>query len=249
MITQKRLGIIGGLGSETSCSFCLSVNNKVRGLTGCQPDIVMENLPVSIEAETKIIRAELNEDHFNLLTKAVKRLNRAEVDFIVVPCNTVHTFLEQLRSISEVPILSIIEETVRECVKKSFKKVALLASTKTVKEELFLKELEKETIGLELPSLEDQLLVTEIILKILAGEADKKDKEFLLRLILEFKQRGAEAVILGCTDLPLLITSEDCDLPLINSCQALENASIRCLVEKPQQIFLSKPLNKSHTFM
>src|SRR3990167_3822668 len=73
---HKRLGIIGGLGPESSCSFCLNVNKQFRQIKNCQPDIVLELLHISAEAEKGIINGDMGEEHFQLITKAVKRLNK-----------------------------------------------------------------------------------------------------------------------------------------------------------------------------
>ena len=77
---------------------------------------------------------------------SIRRLNKARVHGIVIPCNTVHVFIEELRATTRVPILSIVEETVKICKKKKFRKVGLLASTKTVQGRLYAKELNKKNI-------------------------------------------------------------------------------------------------------
>ncbi len=224
---MKRLGIIGGLGPETSCKFCLNINNKFRQLTNCQPDIVLENLPVSAEAERKIIHGQMNEEHFNLLVKAVDGLNNNQVDFIVIPCNTIHVFIDDLRDKSGVPILSIIEETADLCKMQGFKQVGLLASTKTVKEKLHEKELRErgiKTINLNENKLEE---VSEIIIRIIHNKERREDKEFLLKCINELKDKGAEAVILGCTDLKTIM--KEAELPLIDTLEVLENSTLNLL--------------------
>ena len=165
MKTTKRLGIIGGLGAETSCRFCLNVNNKVRKKTNRQPEIVLENLPISIATEKKLINGGVGKEHSNLLVKATQRLNHAEVDFIAIPCNTAHTFIEKLRKYSNCPILSIVEETVLECKKKGIKKIGLLSSTKTIKEKLFLQKLNKFNIGLLIPEKKRQRKIDQAIIR------------------------------------------------------------------------------------
>lgn len=232
---HKRLGIIGGLGPESSCSFCVNVNNKFRKIKNCQPDIVLENLPISDEAERGIINGDMGEEHFQLITKAVKRLNKADVDFIVIPCNTVHVFIDNLRLISKKPILSIMEECAKECLNKGIKKVGLLGSTKTINEGLFNKEL--KTIGIEAlsPDGKEQSKISETIIKIIHNNVKGEDKLFLLNIINKLKKSGAEAVILGCTELHLIIKEEDSPLPLIDSCKVLEDSATKELLKKVVQ--------------
>jgi len=224
-LSMKRLGIIGGLGPETSCKFCLNINTKLRELKACQPDIVMENLPVSLEAEKKIVNGVQETEHLGLILRALEKLNKADVDMIAIPCNTVHIFLPELRKRSKAPILSIMEECAKVC--KGLKKVGLLGSSTTVKAGLHAIELNKRNIAVLVPSEEDQNAVNEIILKITNGIATESDKKDLLAIIDKLKSQGAEAVILGCTDLQLLVSKAS--LPLIDTCTVLENAVVQML--------------------
>jgi len=230
---MKRLGIVGGLGPETSCKFCLAINNKFRDKTSCQPDIVLENLPVSLDAEQKIVSGELSSEMQSLLIRAVRSLNKAGADMIVIPCNTVHVFIDILRKESQAPILSIIEECAAECEKQSFRKVGLLASTTTVNSCLHSRELGKRRIEVVLPEDRDQRAISSIILKIIHGTAGKEDKKILKRIIREMAENCAQAVILGCTDLPLFITEKESVLPLISTTAILEDATVRELCILP----------------
>ena len=229
----KRLGIIGGLGTETSCQFCLNINNMVKERTKKQPDITLENLPVSRFAEEQLITGNVSEEYLVLLSNAVKRLNNNsnKVDLITIPCNTAHIFIDQLREISNIPILNIIEECAKECNSRCIKKIGLLATTKTIKEKLFEKELEKFNIELITPNLLEQNVLSKIILRIINNKVEKSDKVFMIKLIKDRKEQGVEEVILGCTDLPILIKKEDSPIPIINSVNILENSAIKFLAQ------------------
>jgi len=226
-IENKRLGIVGGLGPETSCSLCLQLNNRIRKLNNCQPDIVMENVAVPLEIERKLINGNLCKDMFDLLAKAVIRLNRAEVGFIVIPCNTVHVFIDDLRKISKKPIVSIIEECAKECKRRNIKCVGLLATATTVNQNLHSKELKKIGIKILLP--EKQETISKIILRILDNKAGEKEKKALMKIISQLKERGAEVIILGCTDLDILISENQSSLPIIDTTKVLENAVVGLL--------------------
>ncbi|MAF99064.1 MAG: hypothetical protein CMH61_00475 [Nanoarchaeota archaeon] len=229
-----RLGIIGGLGPATSCAFCLNVNNRVRKLTDCQPDIVLENLPISTSAERNIIHGNLGFEHCRLLMQAVERLNRNEVDFIVIPCNTVHVFINELRENSHVPILSIIEECAKECQLRGFRKVGLLGSTKTVNEKLHDTELEKCGIQLITLNEKNQEKVSEILIKIIHNKATEADEAFLIGVIDVLRTNGAEAVILGCTELGSFIRKSS--LPLLDTLSIFEDETVNLLTNKKKTI-------------
>ncbi|HLC52300.1 MAG TPA: amino acid racemase [Candidatus Nanoarchaeia archaeon] len=220
------IGIVGGLGTETSCSFCFSINRRMKSRHKIQPHLIMDNIPISDDEFHKIANGEQSESVLELLKDSVKRLNRINSNLIAIPCNTVHVFIDQLRRISKVPILSIIEETSKKCIQKSFRKVAVLGSTTTIKTELYPKELQKHSVEVVKINEREQKTVTDIIIRIINSESSDQDKNNLLKVIKSLKERGAEAIILGCTDLFLLIKPEDSVLPVIDSTKVLEEAVI-----------------------
>ncbi len=225
---HKRLGIIGGQGPETSAKFCIEINRLFKQKTDCQPDLVLENLPISEEVEQRTIQGEKNEKMFLLMKKAVERLNKAEVDFMVIPCNTVHVFIDELRSIANVPILSIVEETARVCKKKHFKKIGVLATTLTRKEKLYETVFKKEKIKI---IKTENNKIDRLVLKILSESITENDKELFLKQIKKLQQDGAEAIVLGCTDLHLLLNKEEKqDIPLLDTCKVLEEATVKKLL-------------------
>ena len=226
----KTLGIVGGLGPETSFQFGLNVNNKFRSLANCQPNIILNNLPISSEAEREIIQGGFGRDHLKLIIDSVRSLNNAGVDFIAIPCNTVHAFISEIRQSSKKPVLSIIEECAKVCHARSFKKLGLLGSTKTAKENLHSRELSKFGINVVMPIDEQQENISQIIVRIIHNKATRDDRLSLSEVISSFASRGAEAVILACTDLPLLISEKDSCIPMINTLTILEDAVVRELM-------------------
>lgn len=229
---QKILGVIGGLGPETGCKFCLNVNRKFKPLTKRQPHILLDNLPISQEAEERLINGGLSQEHLNLLLESVKRLNRLETDLIVIACNTVHIFIDELRKESTVPILSIIEETAKKCKDMGLKKVGILGSTKTIKSGLHTNELKKCNIESITPDQPDQQFVSECILRIINNQIKDDDKIKMVKIIEKLEKEGARGIILGCTELPLLISDQDAKIPIINTTEILEDSSVNNLINK-----------------
>jgi len=229
---QKILGVIGGLGPETGCKFCLNVNNKFKPLTLRQPHILLDNLPISQEAEERLINGGPSQEHFDLLVESVHRMNKLDADLIVIACNTVHIFIEELRRKSAIPILSIIEETAKKCRAMKLTKVGLLGSTKTIQSGLHSNELKKWNIGSITPSEIDQRFVSECIIRIINNKIKDNDKERMINIIEKLEKEGARGIILGCTELPLLISNQDANVPIINTTQILEDSSINHLINK-----------------
>lgn len=230
---MKRLGVIGGMGTAESNQFCLAVSSTLRSIAGRQADISVEHLPISIVEEERFIQGKETDEHQRLLCKAVERLNKSEVDFIVIPCNTAHLFLEELRASSTVPILSIVEECAKECQKRGFTTVGLLASTRTVQEKLFEKIFQQENIMIVCPDTEQQNQISAIISKTLNGTFESPDTASLLCAINSLQQQDCQAIILGCTNFSSLLEPKDSSIPLIDSQKVLQEAAVRRIYEEP----------------
>ncbi len=224
------LGVIGGLGPETGCQFCLQVNSKFKQLTKKQPHILLDNLPISQEAEERLITGGPSPEHFALLVESVQRLNKLNASIIVITCNTVHVFIDELRKKSNIPILSIIEETAKKCKEFNFTKVGLLGSTKTVQSKLHSKELKKLEIEVVTPDQTDQTFVSKCILKIINHKVRNNDKARLIDIIKKLQKKDVQGIILGCTDLPLLLSDQDVNIPLINTTHILEDVAVNNLI-------------------
>ncbi len=228
---HKIIGLVGGLGPETGCMVCLDVNIKFKMFTNRQPHILLDNLPITHESEKKLIGGGPSQEHLNLLIKSVERLNMMGASFIAIACNTVHIFIDELRRDSLVPILSIIEETSKICVEMKLSKVGLLGSTKTIETGLHSKELNKSNIKAIIPNKEDQEFISKCIIRIINKKIEDDDKEKIIEIIKSLQNNGAKGIILGCTDLPLLISENDSDLPIINTTKILVNSIVNRLKE------------------
>lgn len=227
---QKTLGIIGGLGPETGCKFCLSVNNKFKQLTNIQPHILLDNLPISQEAESRLINGETSLEHLDLLKQSVVRFNQINVDLVVIACNTVHTFIDELRNHSNISILSIIEETAKKCNELELAKVGILGSTKTIQSMMHTNELRKHNIETVIPNEVNQKFVSECIIGIINQKTREDDRARMLEIIQKLRRSGAEAVVLGCTDLPQLLSQLDVDVAIINTVEVMEDAVVKELM-------------------
>lgn len=136
------------------------------------------------------------------LLKSIKQLKQSKADFIVLPCNTLHSLLPTLKQYSSLKFIDLIEETTNQ-VKKKYKKIGILSTTKTRNQKLYDKLL--YNVDVNYPNKKEQKRVSEIILKIIRKKANIHDKKYLENLIKKFIEEGAEKVILACTDLNNLI--------------------------------------------
>ena len=132
------------------------------------------------------------------LRKSINQLIKAGSDFIVLPCNTLHLLLPQLRKEFNIEFIDLIEQTAKE-ISNNYEGVGIIGSTKTRNGKLY--DSAVENTSLIYPFLEEQEELSKIILRILAKEATDKDLIFLDKVIESLIGRGAEKVVLACTDL------------------------------------------------
>lgn len=228
-MSSLTVGVVGGLGPETSAKFYAKVVGEIYKSTGRQPNIVIDSVPISA-IELDVISKGSSVEVCRLLESSVRRLSDIPVDFIVIPCNTVHIYFDQMRKSAGVPILNIIDETAISAKNRGLKRVGVIATTTTVASGMYQKSL--RTIGIQpmLPSIEDQKEITSIVVRILDGVATERDAGSLTRIVDRFGQRGADGVILGCTDLQLLIGQNE-KIAVIDSMESLASATIKHIIE------------------
>jgi len=222
------LGIIGGLGPETSSKFHLDLIRKCRNELKTQPRIIMSIAPVPEEVEARAINGDLIEMK-PILEECVLQLNNAGVSAIVIPCNTVHALFDDLQKQSAVPIISILDETVKEIQRLGIFNIGLLATTTTFKLGLLQPKLNEANIGFITPSNNEQEKISKAIEYVLKnGEASEESREIIKQIILRMKKDGAEAIVLSCTDLQFLAPKES-KILIIDSLAVLTNASFEVL--------------------
>ncbi|MBI4015650.1 MAG: amino acid racemase [Candidatus Aenigmarchaeota archaeon] len=229
---MRTVGVLGGFGPEATSEFYVSIVNKNRALNKiAHPSILIYNVPNLFRLEEAAVKTDGNLGEFlPLLLSGIKILEEKS-DFIVMPCNTLHIFIEDIRKASRVPVLSILDETVGRIKKMGIRKIGILATMKTIKEKLFEEKLEENGIETIKPDISEQKRVSEIIHCILKGEKTEEMKTELLGIVTGLKEKGAEAVILGCTDLQLLINQENSGVKLIDTVDVLADSAVRILNE------------------
>src|SRR3989338_4094567 len=127
---MRTVGIIGGMGPETTARFYLEVIFKCYKKNKRQrPPILLWNTPLEYRIEEDLIKhAKGSERYVPYLIEAAKNLEKGGADFLVIPCNSVHIFIEKIRNEVKIPVLSIVEETEKFLRKKKSKQIGLLAT-------------------------------------------------------------------------------------------------------------------------
>ena len=215
---MKTAGLIGGTSWLSTVEYYRIINQEVnRRLGGYK---FAKCIIYSIDHGDIIDnnKSDNQKGNFLLILNAAESLIKAGAEFIVLCANTTHIFADDLQDRIPVPLIHIGESIANEINKMDFKKVGLLG-TKTTMEKDFLKsKLKERNIDIIIPEINDRdyihnSIINELIKNIFS---DKTRKEFI-RIIKGLKNMGAEGIILGCTEIPLLIKQDDVDIPLFDT--------------------------------
>lgn len=222
------MGVIGGLGPETTSEFYLDVifmcqkqNNESR------PGIVISSVPLPYQIEEDAISKNQGFERIKpFLIDEAKRLEKSGADFIVMPCNSLHVFIEDIRKSVSIPVLSIIEETVSYIKKKDYKSVGIVSTSATIKNKLYENAFEKSGIKYLTPNEFEQEKMSKYIYNLVIGQKNNRDRDGLLEIIDNLVAKKVEAVALACTDLQLLIPKHS-EVEVFDTMKILAEASVR----------------------
>jgi len=157
-----------------------------------------------------------------------QQLERAGADFIVICTNTMHKMAGEVQNNIDIPILHIADATAEKVIEQGLRKLGLLGTKFTMEEDFYKKRLkEKYNINVIIPSdtdreIIDSVIYNELCLGIIRQSSKEKFKEIIKKLILI----GADGLILGCTEIPLLISQEDVKVPLFDTTTIHSKAAV-----------------------
>ena len=225
---MKTVGIIGGLGPETTAKFylrlisaCLAKNKIAR------PPILTWNVPIPLQIEEEFLLNSNGENKYKpYLIDAAKRLEKAGADFIVIPCNSVHSQINQIKKAINIPVLNIIEETVKHLKLNKVTDIGILATSVTIKKQLFEKKLIENGINVHKPDKKYQKIINRIINNLVQAKQDKNDRKGLLEIMEKFSGKNIQTILLACTDLQLIIPKLR-NVQIIDTLEVLTYATAR----------------------
>jgi aspartate racemase len=204
---MRTAGIIGGLGPETTSEFYLELVLSCQKMNRVnRPPILICSIPLPYDIEEDAIARGRGEERcIPFILDAAKRLEKAGADFLAMPCNSLHVFLEDIRSSVEIPVLSIVEETAKFLKNERISKVGIVSTSITLNKKLYENSLRANGIRQVAPDGFQQAKIGKMIHNLVMSRHNNKDREELMKIINDFEKKGVRHVILACTDLQLLI--------------------------------------------
>jgi aspartate racemase len=163
-----------------------------------------------------------------LMLRSAEVLKRAGADFLVCPDNTIHQAMQYVLPRSPLPWLHIAEEVGREAKRRGFKHLGLTGTKFLVSGQVYPEKLEQMGLGYVRPTKEQQEQINNIIFDELVRGQQTAESLFYFEQVIEgFKNQGCDAVVLGCTEIPLLVSDNESPLPILDSTRILARAALR----------------------
>lgn len=231
---ERTVGVLGGMGPEATAIFYL----RLVQATPARSD--QEHLRVLILSNPKIpdrsrFLFDSGPSPVPELIRSARELEKFGADFIAIPCNTVHYFYREIQQSVNVPVLNIIEETA-EAIRRWFstgerpgggERVGILATEGSIRTELFQRALCARGLSFLLPEEAVQKSLQQCIYWIKGGENRGPAREGIQEAIGHLEERGATALIYGCTELSVLETELSTQVPVFDTTRVLAEASVR----------------------
>jgi len=228
---MKTIGLLGGMSWESTAGYYRAINEGVKNALGGLHSARIVLYSVDFAPVEKLQRAGDWEGTAGLLSDAARRIQAAGADFLLICTNTMHKVAPQVEKSIEIPVLHIADATADVLVENSIRKVGLLGTAFTMEHD-FYKERLARNYGMDVfvPGADDRKIVHAIIYQELClGQIVDDSRTKYLRIIDTLANEGAQAVILGCTEIGLLVNQADTpvrlvDTTAIHAAKAVEHA-------------------------
>ena len=227
-LNMKIIGLIGGMSWESSLEYYRIINETIKEKLGelHSASCILYSFDFAkieqLQHEGKW--RELTE----LMIEAAQKLERTGAEFIVICTNTMHKMADDIQNNVNIPMLHIADSTAEKILEKELKKVGLLGTKFTMEQDFYKKRLkEKHNIEVVIPADDEREIIHDVIYNELClGIIKQSSKERFKKIIKNLITNGVEGVILGCTEIPLLLKDKDVEIPLFDTATIHAKATV-----------------------
>ena len=215
---MKKIGLIGGTGPESTLVYYKELNTRLNKAAGGKafPEIAIESL--DLYKALNLVSDEKYDELADYILQRIKNLENGGAEVIALTAATMHVVFDKLKSKVNMPFISIPEAAAEYALSKGYKKVGLLGTIFTMEKDYLSKAFTQVGIEVFVPSKEDRKLVHDCIANELEyGIVKEESRSKLISVIKKMQQEnGIEAIILGCTELPLALNKENCPVDCLD---------------------------------
>lgn len=222
MVT-KIVGVLGGMGPDATVDFM----SKVIAMTPAARDqdhirMLVDNNPGVPDRQVALTAG--GENPGPVLAAMARGLERSGADFLVMPCNTAHAWADEIRSAVDIPLLSIIDETVAACA--DYATIGLLSTAGCLESRVYQDGIKAAGKGLILPTADELTEIMELVFRVKAGDQGPDVFARMSACANAMVARGADVIVAACTEIPLVLEPASIDAPVVMSTDALAAAAI-----------------------
>lgn len=224
-----KIGMIGGLGPESTLDYYKLLIKTYRNKAECEnnPEIIIYSM--DINSLLKLIGNKQWDDVVEWLVNGIKVLHNAGADFGFISANTPHIVFDRVNELSPIPLISIVDKTCEYIKNTCVKKVGLLGTSFTMESDFYKKACNKENLEIFVPNKEEQdYIQNKLMTEIELGNFLEETRDGLLNIIKRMiNDNSIEGIILGCTELPLILTENSYfNIPFFNTTEIHVNSII-----------------------
>ena len=215
---MKTIGLIGGMSWESSAEYYRLINEEVKNRLGGLHSAKCILYSVDFE-EVERYQAEGDwESAGKLLGHVAQSLEKAGAEFIVICTNTMHKVIDFIEEKISIPILHIADATANQIQNSGIKTIGLLGTKYTMEHDFYKSRMISNGIEVLIPHSEEREEINKIIFEeLVLGKVEHSSREYYKKVIQSLVNRGAEGIVLGCTEIGLLVKSEDSEVPLFDT--------------------------------
>ena len=216
---MKTIGLIGGMSWESSLEYYRIINEQVKEKLGGLHSAKSLMYSLNFAQIEKLQHQGKWHKLTSVMIKAAQNLEKGGADFVLICTNTMHKMADDIQNNINIPLLHLVDTTADKIKQNRLRKVGLLGTNFTMKEDFYKGRLmNKYGLDVIIPNENDRQIIHQVIYQELClGNIKKSSKDQYIEIINKLIESGAEAVILGCTEIPLLIQQEDVKVPLYDT--------------------------------
>lgn len=215
---MKTIGLIGGMSWESSAEYYRIINEEIKKKVGGLHSAKCLLYSVDFKEIEHYQSIGAWDKAGEALGQVARSLEKAGADFIVICTNTMHKVLGYIQEMITIPILHIADATAEQIIRQDIRSVGLLGTKYTMEQDFYKSRIASHDINVIVPDDDERELINNIIYQELClGEIKQSSKNIYKKIINNLVDRGAEGIILGCTEIGLLVKAEDSKVPLFDT--------------------------------
>ena len=216
---MKTIGLLGGMSWESTRDYYTAINQGIKERLGGLHSAQLVLYSVDFDPIEKLQHQGDWAGTAAILSQATRNVEAAGADFLLICTNTMHKVAPEIEAAIQIPLVHLADATAESLLTSGIKKVGLLGTAFTMEQDFYKGRLQQK-FGLDVlvPNANDRALVHQVIYQELCqGQVHEASRKEYLRIISQLAEQGAEAVILGCTEIAMLVNQKDTDVPLFDT--------------------------------